>query len=361
MNIVIEKNLLLTPLMRLVNITERRSIMPILSNILINFSKGKIDVYSTDLELSAISHVEYPWDGERKIVVHGRRFVEILKEMDAEAISLEFQENTMMIRQRQTEFVLSLQDPEEFPEVKEIVGFEEFVLPGSVFLEMLDKVDFAISSDETRYVLTGMYVLGYEGGISVVGTDGFRMALYQKDVEGVKGFKGIIIPKRSVVEIGRMVNADDRVKVVVGEKQVQFSTGTVTVVSRLLEGSFPDYENVVPKNNSNILTIDKARFLKGLRKVSTIISKSEPIKVTFVEGAVEIETESDIGRAKELIDVDYTGERLTMNFNVRFLMDVANHVEGDNIVVKAPSTYGAVLFEEERGDQYKNIVMPIRV
>jgi len=361
MNIVIEKNLLLTPLMRLVNITERRSIMPILSNILINFSKGKIDVYSTDLELSAISHVEYPWDGERKIVVHGRRFVEILKEMDAEAISLEFQENTMMIRQRQTEFVLSLQDPEEFPEVKEIVGFDEFVLPGSVFLEMLDKVDFAISSDETRYVLTGMYVLGYEGGISVVGTDGFRMALYQKDVEGVKGFKGIIIPKRSVVEIGRMVNADDRVKVVVGEKQVQFSTGTVTVVSRLLEGSFPDYENVVPKNNSNILTIDKARFLKGLRKVSTIISKSEPIKVTFVEGAVEIETESDIGRAKELIDVDYTGERLTMNFNVRFLMDVANHVEGDNIVVKAPSTYGAVLFEGERGDQYKNIVMPIRV
>jgi len=361
MNIVIEKNLLLTPLMRLVNITERRSIMPILSNILINFSKGKIDVYSTDLELSAISHVEYAWDGERKIVVHGRRFVEILKEMDAEAISLEFQENTMMIRQRQTEFVLSLQDPEEFPEVKEIVGFDEFVLPGSVFLEMLDKVDFAISSDETRYVLTGMYVLGYEGGISVVGTDGFRMALYQKDVEGVKGFKGIIIPKRSVVEIGRMVNADDRVKVVVGEKQVQFSTGTVTVVSRLLEGSFPDYENVVPKNNSNILTIDKARFLKGLRKVSTIISKSEPIKVTFVEGAVEIETESDIGRAKELIDVDYTGERLTMNFNVRFLMDVANHVEGDNIVVKAPSTYGAVLFEGERGDQYKNIVMPIRV
>jgi len=361
MNIVIEKNLLLTPLMRLVNITERRSIMPILSNILINFSKGKIDVYSTDLELSAISHVEYAWDGERKIVVHGRRFVEILKEMDAEAISLEFQENTMIIRQRQTEFVLSLQDPEEFPEVKEIVGFEEFVLPGSVFLEMLDKVDFAISSDETRYVLTGMYVLGYEGGISVVGTDGFRMALYQKDVEGVKGFKGIIIPKRSVVEIGRMVNADDRVKVVVGEKQVQFSTGTVTVVSRLLEGSFPDYENVVPKNNSNVLTIDKARFLKGLRKVSTIISKSEPIKVTFVEGAVEIETESDIGRAKELIDVDYTGERLTMNFNVRFLLDVANHVEGDNIVVKAPSTYGAVLFEGERGDQYKNIVMPIRV
>ena len=361
MNIIIEKGLLLTPLARLVNITERRSIMPILSNILISFSKGKIDIYSTDLELSAISHVDHEWDGEKKVVVHGRRFVEILREMDSEAISLEFQDNTMVIKQRQTEFVLSLQDPEEFPEVKEIAGSEEFYLPGSIFLEMLDKVDFAISSDETRYVLTGMYILGHEGGISVVGTDGFRMALYQRDVEGVKGFRGIIIPKRSVVEIGRMVNADDRVKVVVGEKHVQFSTGAVTVVSRLLEGSFPDYENVVPKNNTNILTVDKSRFLKGLRKVSTIISKSEPIKVTFVEGTMEIETESDIGRAKEIIEVDYAGERLTMNFNVRFLMDVANHVDGENIIVKAPSTYGAVLFEGERDEQYKNIVMPIRV
>ena len=133
------------------------------------------------------------------------------------------------------------------------------------------------------------------------------------------------------------------------------------MVSRLLEGSFPDYENVVPKNNTNILTVDKTRFLKGLRKVSTIISKSEPIKVTFVEGTMEIETESDIGRAKEIIEVNYAGERLTMNFNVRFLMDVANHVDGENIIVKAPSTYGAVLFEGERDEQYKNIVMPIRV
>jgi DNA polymerase-3 subunit beta len=361
MNIIIEKDLLLSPLSKLVNITERRSIMPILSNILINFSKARIDVYSTDLELSAISHVEYQGNMEGKIVVHGRKFVEILKEMDLEAIDLDIRDNTMTIRQKQTEFVLSLQDPEEFPEVKEIVGFEEFYVPGSVFIEMLDKVDFAISSDETRYVLTGMYIVGYEGGISVVGTDGFRMALFQRDVEGVKGFKGIIIPKRSILEIGRMVTEEDRIKFVVGEKHVQFSTPSVTVVSRLLEGSFPDYENVVPKNNANILIIDKIKFLKGLRKVSTIISKSEPIKVTFAEGAMEIETESEIGRAKEILEVDYKGERLTMNFNIKFLMDVGNHIDSENIIVKAPSTYGAVLFEGEKDGQYKNIVMPIRV
>ncbi len=361
MNIVIEKGLLLTPLSKLVNITERRSIMPILSNILINFSRGRIDVSSTDLELSAISHVEHPGEAERKIVVHGRKFLEILREMDSEPIELDIQDNTMTMRQKQTEFVLSLQDPEEFPEVKEITGTEEFSIPGLAFLEMLDKVDFAISSDETRYVLTGMYIVGSERQISVVGTDGFRMALYQRDVEGVKGFKGTIIPKKSIIEIGRMVGEDDEVKFVIGEKHIQFSTPSVTVVSRLLEGSFPDYENVIPKNNANTLTIEKLKFMKGLKKVSTIISRSEPIKVTFADGTMEIETESDIGRAKEIIEARYEGEKLTMNFNIKFLMDVANHIDGDTVIMKAPSSYGAVLFVGENAETYKNIVMPIRV
>jgi len=361
MKIIIEKNLLLAPLAKLVNITERRSIMPILSNILIAFMKQNIDVFSTDLELSAISRVQYSGDLEKKIVVHGRKFLEILREMESEDIELDIQDNTMVLKQKQTEFVLSLQDPEEFPEVREIHGSEEFSVPGAAFLEMMDKVDFAISSDETRYVLTGMFLTGNEGKISVVGTDGFRMAMFQKEVEGVKGFKGIIVPKRSIVEIGRMVTEDETVKFVIGEKHIQFSTTSVTVISRLLEGNFPDYENVIPKNNSNILTVEKSKLLKGLRKVSTIISRSEPIKVTFADGMIEIETESDIGRAKEVIETRYEGEKLSMNFNIKFLMDVANHIDGDTIVVKAPSSYGAVLFVGENEEQYKNIVMPIRV
>ncbi|MGA3173093.1 MAG: DNA polymerase III subunit beta [Syntrophorhabdales bacterium] len=361
MNIIIERSLLLTPLAKLVSITEHRSIMPILANILVDFSPEKVDIYSTDLELSAISHVAYKGDMEKRIVVHGRKFLEILREMDPDAIDLEIGDNTMTMRQKRAEFVLSLQDPEEFPEVREITGSEEFSLSGATFLEMLDKVSFAISSDETRYILTGMFIIGSEGRISVVGTDGFRMALYQQEVEGVKGFQGIIIPKRSITEIGKMVGDDDQVRFVVSEKHVQFSTPSVTVVSRLLEGTFPDYENVVPRNNTNVLVVDKTRFIKGLRKVSTIISKSEPIKVTFAENSMEIETESEIGRAKEVLEVDYQGEKLTMNFNVRFLMDVAGHIEADNIIVRAPSTYGAVLFEGEKNENYKNIVMPIRV
>lgn len=361
MNIIIDKNLLLTPLSKLVNITERRSIMPILSNILLNFSKEKVIIYSTDLEISAISQVDYSSPIETKAVVHGRKFMEILKEMDQGEINLDFADSTLTIKQKQSEFVLSLHDPEEFPEVKEVTGVEEFSMAGSDFLEILEKVNFAVSSDETRYVLTGMYMAGSSGRVSVVGTDGFRMALYQKELPGLNDFKGVIVPKRSILEVGRVVSEDEVVKFMIGEKHIQFSTPSITVISRLIEGNFPDYQNVIPKTNSNIAKIEKAKFVKGLRKVSTIISKSEPIKVTYDDKAMEIETESEIGRAKEIVEVAYEGEILSMNFNIRFVMDVVGHIDGEWIFVKAPSTYGAVLFVGEDEENYKNIVMPIRV
>lgn len=361
MNIIIDKNLLLAPLSKVVNITERRSIMPILSNILLSFSKEDLTIYSTDLEISAISRVNYSSPMETKAVVHGKKFMEILKEMDQGDIHLDFSDSTLTIKQNQSEFVLSLHDPEEFPEVKEVSGGEEFSMTGLDFLEMMEKVNFAVSSDETRYVLTGMYMAGTASRVSVVGTDGFRMALYQKDVTGLNDFKGVIVPKRSILEVGRVVSESDVIGFLIGEKHIQFSTASITVISRLIEGSFPDYQNVIPKTNSNIAKIEKNRFLKGLRKVSTIISKSEPIKVTYSDQTMEIETESEIGRGKEIVEISYEGEILSMNFNIRFVMDVVNHIEGEWIFVKAPSTYGAVLFVGENEENYKNIVMPIRV
>ncbi len=362
MNIIIDKNLLYVPISKLVGITEKRSLMPILSNILIEFGTEETKLYSTDLELSAISHIDFRAEEDRKIVVHGKKFLEILREFDNGDINLEIEENTFTIKQGHTEIVLSLQDPEEFPEVKEIQGYEEFYLESRVFQEMTNKVSFAISNDETRYILTGMHIRGNEGKIIVVGTDGFRMALYQRDVEELKGFKGITIPKRSVSEIERIIGDGEKVKLSIDEKHVQFSTEKATVVSRIIEGNFPDYDNVIPQQSDNVGTVEKEQFIKGLRRVSAIIGRSEPVKMVLSENRMEIEAESDIGHAKEIIDIVYEGEAVSMNFNVKFLLDIVSHIEGEQIILKVPPTYGAVLFEEKDSTEYyKNIVMPIRV
>ncbi len=361
MNINVDKNILLAPITKLASITEKRSLMPILSNLLIEFGKEHTKIYSTDLEISAIGYLNYKADEEKKIIVHGRKFQEILREMDNGEINIEIKENVLVIQQKQSEFVLSPQDPEEFPEVKEITGKEEFFVNGKILLEMINKVGFAVSVDETRYVLTGMYMRGNGGKMAVVGTDGFRMSLCQKEIEGLKNFKGIIIPKRSITEVERVIDEDDEVKIIIDEKHIQFSTKMITLISRTIEGSFPDYENVIPESNTNIINIEKEVFFKGLKKVSAIIGRSEPVKINFLKNKMEIEAESDVGRAKEVVDTEYEGEEMSMNFNVRFVLDVVSHIESEKIIIKAPQAYGAVLFEGEEGSNHRNIIMPIRI
>jgi DNA polymerase-3 subunit beta len=361
MKIIIDKNTILQPISRVVSITEKRSLMPILSNILIHFKKEGATVYSTDLEVSAITNIDCSTESEKKIVVHGRKFLEILKELDSGDITINIDENIMSIRQKKTEITLSLQDPEEFPETKEIEVKEEFIIKGKQLIEMIEKVGFAVSVDETRYILTGMFMKGIEGEMAVVGTDGFRMALYQKKMKEIKGFQGITIPKRSISEIEKVIDDEDEVKISIDEKHVQFSTNKIRIISRIIEGSFPDYENVLPSDNTNIATVLRDDLLKGLKKVSSIIGRSEPVKVSFEDKSMIIEAESDIGRAKEIIDIQYVGEETNMNFNVRFLLDVVTHIFGETLTISAPKTYGAVLFKGEDGEEYKNIVMPIRI
>ncbi len=361
MKIVIEKNTILQPIIRVVSITEKRSLMPILSNILVHFKKEGTTVYSTDLEVSAITKIECLPEEEKKIVVHGRKFLDILKELDNGEIEININENIMTIKQKRTEITLSLQDPEEFPETKEIEAKEVFLLKGKQLIDMIEKVGFAVSVDETRYILTGMLMKGIGEEITVVGTDGFRMALYQKKINGIKGFQGITIPKRSVLEIEKVIEEEDDVEISIDEKHVQISTDKIRIISRIIEGSFPDYENVLPAGSMNTAIVQREELLKGLKKVASVIGRSEPVRVSFADKYMSIEAESDIGRAKETVDINYVGDETNMNFNVRFLLDVVTHVAGDTVTISAPKTYGAVLFKGEDGEEYKNIVMPIRI
>lgn len=158
-----------------------------------------------------------------------------------------------------------------------------------------------------------------------------------------------------------MIGEDEDVRIVIDEKHVQFSTEKMRIISRIIEGNFPDYENVLPSGNTNIAEVEREALLKGLKRVSSIIGRSEPVKMTFSGNTMTIEAESDIGRAREVIDVVYDGEEAAMNFNVKFLIDVVTHLTGDAITIAAPKAYGAVLFRSGDLEGYKNIVMPIRI
>jgi DNA polymerase III subunit beta len=328
--------------------------------VLMVMEKGRCSFFSTDLEISAIAYIDLPTDFDKKMVVHGRKLLEILREMDPGDIEIEMDQNQLVIRQGRTEFVLSLQDPEDFPEVKEVKGKEEFIIEAPKLLDTIDRVAFAVSADEARYVLTGMFLEGKGKRLHAVGTDGFRMALHVQEIENLNDFKGVIVPKRSLTEAQKIFDGEGSVTISIDEKHIQFKTERFVLISRLIEGNFPDYEHVLP-NNKSIATVAKDPLLRGLKKVSAILGRSEPVRVSLSKDRAEIEAESDVGRAKEILEINYDGEEVAMNFNVRFLLDVTQHIRGESLSIGVPSGYGAVLIEPKEESDYKNIVMPIRV
>lgn len=364
MNIIIEKAVILQTISKLVNLTERRSLMPVLSNILMEFSEEGTKMYSTDLELSAKGCIEYKTDENKRILMHGKRFQAILKELDDGPIKLIIKDNVMDIRQKKSRFTMGLVDPEDFPDIRFLDKDKGFCIKGKTLLSMIDKVGFAISTDITRSTLTGMFMKGLKDKVVVVGTDSFRMSIYQKGVPNIEGFDRVIIPKRTLIELQNMVDEEDDVNIVVEDRDIQFDTGKITLVSRILEGGYPEFERAIPKNNPNIAIIEKERFIKGLRKVSSILERSDSIRIIFdgTEKRMDLKGESDIGTAEDTItEIDYTGKDLMYHFNIRYVMEVITRMDGDKVVIKLPNTEDAVLFEEEGLNDYKNIIMPIRM
>ncbi|MCX7965719.1 MAG: DNA polymerase III subunit beta [Syntrophorhabdaceae bacterium] len=361
MYITVRKNILYEPVTKLAPISEKRSTMPILSNLFISFGKDKSFIYANDLDIMAVAYIDFYVDEDIRMLINGRRFYEILREMNDDDIEMELIENTLKIKQKRTEYLLSIQDPNDFPDLTDIEESHEVKLDGEILLELIDKVSFATSEDETRYLLTGMYLEGKDNKVTAVGTDGFRMALLTRETEGTFDFEGIIIPKKTLQELKRIIDEKDKVSLYIGENNIKFSTGRIMLISKLLEGKFPDFKNVLPEKNSNIGTIDKKLFQKGLKKISAIVDKYELVNLSMYNNIMELKAESDIGSAKELIEIEFEGKDISMNFNINYLMEMATHTDQDMIVIKAPDKPGATIFMGKDDDTYKNVIMPVKL
>ncbi|HOJ44045.1 MAG TPA: DNA polymerase III subunit beta, partial [Syntrophorhabdaceae bacterium] len=192
MKIIVRKNILYESVTKLAPISEKRSTMPILSNLFISFGKDRSYIYANDLDIIAVAYLDFYVDEDVNILINGRRFYEILREMNDEDIQMELMENTLKIKQKNTEYLLSIQDPNDFPDLTDIEDINEVKIDGDILLELIDKVSFATSEDETRYIITGMYMEGKDNTVTAVGTDGFRMAILTRVVEGMTDFEGIV-------------------------------------------------------------------------------------------------------------------------------------------------------------------------
>ena len=362
---IIDKNTLLKPLSAISSISEHRTNLPIMNNCLIEFN-GSFSIFATNLEVSATIETPYNHSGEsQKICIPTKMFLEYLKSLNDGDVELTLEVNVLKVQQGRTKAEFSLSEADMYPVESQKVDEDEkkieFTVKSDIIKSLIKKVAFAIATDGARgQAVTGAYLELSNGKIKMAGTDGFRLAVieYSDPSLNTVDTSSIIIPRRGLSEIARLAN--EEIKITAGRGSVTVVSGNTTLVSKLVDGIYPDVDNVIPEYQEGA-TIGREALLRSLEQVSTASEKGA-VKISFDDKSMKVEAEGGIGNIETIVDAEYTGEPITLLFNQRYLTDALSHLEEETIVLALPTNgYGAVMIREVKDTTvYTNVIMPIR-
>jgi DNA polymerase-3 subunit beta len=334
MKLSIEKADLQRGLARLQAIVEKRSSMPILANVLVTASgkgdTGRLELAATDLEVGIRGAQPAKVQKPGALTISARKLYDIVRELPDESISLEATSNAYLdLRCGRSRFTLAGTDAEEYPSLPDFAPGRMVRLQAAVLSQMIEGTMYAASQDETRYNLNGVYfeVLPETGRIRMVATDGHRLALVERtagsDVSGLAS--GVIVPRKGLAELKRLVDEQDADEVEIGFEGNSglVKKADVTLVMRLIEGEFPNYKQVIPKQSDHHLTVSAEALVRALRRVALLSAEhSRAVKVELAEGKLLLSSKTpDLGEAQEELDVDYAGPSVSIGFNARYLLD----------------------------------------
>ena len=372
MKVTVERAALLRALGHVHRVVERRNSIPILSNILLRGSAGSLHLRATDLDIEVTERFGAEVDLEGATTVPGYMFYEIVRKLpDGSQISLDTTGDStqLVIRSGRSRFTLQTLPDSDFPDLSAGELGHRFQLPAGELRRLIEKTQFAISADETRYYLNGIYlhtidVMGH-AMLRAVATDGHRLARVETDApQGSSGMPGIIIPRKAVNEIIKLVETGiDEVAVELSATKIRLTFGEVVLTSKLIDGTFPDYQRVIPTANDKRLTVEKSEFAAAVDRVSTISSeRGRAVKLILADGRLTLSvTSPDSGSAVEEIEVDYDQAPLEIGFNARYLLDVASELDGDTALLKFADAGSPTLIQDREGSSALYVLMPMRV
>lgn len=337
-----------------------RAGIPALSGVLMELDDEFLSLTTTDLELTTRSKVAITGEAGRT-VVPARLLAEIVRNLPSEDVEFVVDNGTVKISGGRARFGLRSLQAEDFPKVELSEQTTSFVIPGDLLAEALGQVSPAASRDETRPVLTGVLFESGEGAdLNLVATDSYRLAVRSIAVDGASETK-FLVPARGVVEVARLAAGQD-VRVEVAQAQVAFHVGDVVVQSRLIEGEFPAYSQLLPQDLPNRLEIEKGPFLESLKRIAVLAQDATPVFVEFEADALRISCQSQgLGDAAEEIDGAYTGEPMRVAFNPAYLETGVSAVDGDSVVIELSEPQRPALIRGAEGRDYQYLLMPIRV
>lgn len=370
-SLVAERADLLKSLAHVQSVVERRNTIAILSNIKLEAKDGQLSLTATDMDLAVVEKIAAQIETEGATTVPAHMLYDIVRKLpDGAQISLKVEENgTMTIVCGQCRFSLACLPVEEFPVMDEGEMSHHFSLPVDACRMLIDKTRFAISTEETRYYLNGIYlhVAEKETGsvLRAAATDGHRLAQMEVTLpQGADGMQGIIIPRKAVFELRKLLEegADD-IQVALSSNKIRFSYHNIILLSKLIDGNFPDYEKVIPVANERMMEVDAAIFTKSVDRVSIIASeKSRGIKCILDDGILTLSAAGEAnGTAREEVAVNYEGEQIEIGFNFRYLLDVMAVLDGEVARFLFGDGSAPVIIRDIGNAGALYVIMPMRV
>jgi len=370
MKATIERANLLKCLGHVQSVVERRNTIPILSNVLIEASGDGIRLMATDLDLQIVESVEAQVELPGATTVSAHTLFDIARKLpEGSQVSLTAEDGKMQVVAARSRFNLQTLPRDDFPVIAEGDLPTSFELPVQTLKEMIDKTRFAISTEETRYYLNGIFFHVADEGqpvLKAAATDGHRLArVTMPRPEGAAGMPDIIVPRKCVAEIRKLLDeAEGNVLIALSASKIRFSLPSGAVLtSKLIDGTFPDYSRVIPTGNDKLLRIDPKSFMQGVDRVSTIASeKTRAVKMALEKDRITLSvTSPENGTAAEEVPGEYGSDPFEIGFNAKYLMDILGQVEGDAVEVHLADSAAPTLIRENDKASALYVLMPMRV
>ena len=371
MKVTIERSALLKTLGHVQSVVERRNTIPILSNVLLEAGGGSLQLSATDLDIAMTEHVTAEIADEGATTVSAHTLFDIARKLpDGADVELTLEDDTRLtVKAGRSRFTLACLDREDFPVMGEGDLPHRFSLAAAEMKRLIDKARFAISTEETRYYLNGIYmhVADSENGqtLRAVATDGHRLAQVEQDLPpGAEGMPGVIIPRKTVAEVRKLIDEfEGDLEIGLSDTKIRFAIGSAVVVSKLIDGTFPDYSRVIPQGNDKKLDMDCRLFAEAVDRVSTISSdKTRSVKLSLGSDLLTLSvTSPDSGTATEELAASYGADDLDIGFNSRYLLDILQQIEGDVAHVLLADQNAPTVLKDGVDDGALYVLMPMRV
>jgi DNA polymerase III subunit beta len=372
MKVTLERSELLRSLGHVHRAVERRNTIPILANVLIRADRSSLSLKATDLDLEITDTVAAEVSPGGSTTVPAHMFYEIVRKLPEGAqIVLESSGDraALAIRAGRSRFSLQTLPESDFPDLAPGDMAHKFALKAADLKRLIEKTQFAISTEETRYYLNGIYLhiagTAQAQTLRAVATDGHRLAQMELELpSGASGISGVIVPRKTVAEVERLIEDNEAAVVIeLSTGKIRFTIGDIILTSKLIDGTFPDYARVIPLSNEKELVVDKKEFEAAVDRVSTISSeRGRAVKLSLSGGRLLLSvTNPDSGSATEELEVEYQSEPIDIGFNSRYLLDIASQIESPEVVLKLADPGSPTLIRDKEPHGALYVLMPMRV